>query len=186
MKIGIQGERGSACDVAATTLVGELPGNIIFVYLANAENVTAALVEGSIDMAVLASESPVGVPVPETAKALTQHREIIEVSEFSSEVRHCIMVRNQHPPVITKIASHPIPLQKHHEFLAIRFPGYEAISMIDTGVAAQKLAEGILSDDTAVIAMPGAAEIFGLKVIESNLPANDNYLTRFVLVRKVA
>ena len=185
MKVGIQGERGSACDAAAVVILKESLAEVAFDYLIDAEGVLSALEMDQIDAGVLASESPLGVPVQETVEALKRHSEIIEISELQSEVRHCIMTADPEAGPIRKIASHPIPLQKHAEFLAERFPGYESIPMRDTGEAAGELASGRLSRDTAVIALPRAAEVFGLSIIERELPVNDNYLTRFVLVKRV-
>lgn len=183
MNIGIQGEVGSACDEAAALLFPNSSNS--FVYLTNAENCLAALDSTRIEAAVLALESPVGVPVPESDEALSAHARLKIQRELCREVRHCLMI---HPLArvgdIRKVASHPIPLEKHRRFLSARFPNYQPIVLSDPGLAARKLAEGELCEDTAVIAMPRASEIFGLKIIETELPANDNYLTRFVVVER--
>ena len=184
MKIGIQGERGSACDAAAVQLTQWCLVEGGLEYLSTAERTLTALEEQSIDAAVLAFESPLGVPVPETSKALASHSPIAELAELESEVRHCIMTRRGARTAVRRIASHPIPLKKHMEYLSMRFPGYEPVEIEDTGLAARILSEGGFTDDTAVIAMAHAAEVFQLDIIDSSLPANDGYFTRFALVRK--
>lgn len=182
MRIGIQGQPGSACDEAAALLVS--PDTNHFEYLTDATSTLSALASGSVDRAVLALESPVGTPVLETKEALDEHPSIEVIDELRREVRHCIMVHPENVDGrVRRVASHAIPLQKHREFLTRRFPGYEPITLPDPGVAAQKLSDGELPQDTAVIAMPRAAELFGLTVLESQLPANDSYLTKFVVVR---
>ncbi len=183
MRVGVQGQPGSACDEAATLL---LPAaDVSFEYLTNAPNTLAALTTGLIDRAVLALESPVGTAVPETAQALKTHGTVVIVDELRREVRHCVMIRTDNTNgIVRRVASHSIPLEKHRDFLNQRFPGYESIVLPDPGLAAQQLYEGTLSLDTAVIAMPRAAKLFGLKILENELPANDNYLTRFVVVSR--
>lgn len=182
MRVGVQGELGSACDGAAVSMLGGRAPT--FVYLTDADQTLAALDRGEIDAAVLAVESPLGVPVQETALALARYRNIAEVDQLQCEVRHCLLTRVDSSARITAIASHAIPLAKHREFLSTRFPGYRAIEVADTGLAAKQLATGELPDTVAVIAMPRAAAAFGLNVLEAELPANDRYLTRFVLVQK--
>lgn len=180
MKVGIQGERGSACDEAAALLVDQSISE--FEYLVDAKHVLDALASGEVSSAVLAMESPLGVPVEETSLALLEGPKVNELKELKREVRHCIMIHPGSDGEVKKVASHPIPLKKHQAYLSNRFPNYEAIPLDDIGLAAAQLSEGILPKDTAVIAMPRAAEVFGLKIIETELPANDNYLTRFALV----
>ena len=180
IRVGIQGELGSACDEAAAVLLGG--GSPRYFYLTDAEQTLSALERGDVDAAVLAMESPVGVQIQETALALSRHQAFVEVAELKCEVRHCLLVRPNSGAKISAIASHEIPLQKHREFLERWIPGYREIQVADTGLAAKQLASGELSDDVAVIAMPRAAEVFGLKALEVQLPANDRYLTRFVLV----
>ncbi len=181
IKVGVHGELGSACDGVAAALLRK--SNPTYVYLTDAMRAVAAVQSGEVDVALLAAESPLGVPIGETAAALSHYPEIVEVAEYNSEVRHCVMARAE-ANAIRAIASHEIPLKKHREFLAWRYPGYREISVADTGLAAKELAEGTLPADVAVIAMPRAAEVFGLRVLERELPANDRYLTRFILVKR--
>lgn len=183
MRVGIQGLPGSACDEAAVLLIEEEEAS--FVYLTDAEGVLSALFEGSIDVGVLAAESPLGIPVPETAVALPRYPAVDEIAELRSEVRHCILVRpGEENAPITTVASHAIPLAKHRDFLANTFRGYTSLELPDTGLAAKKLAAGELPANTAVIAMKRAAELFGLAILHSSLPKNDDYQSKFLLVKK--
>ena len=182
VKVGIQGERGSACDAVAAQLIDD--ANAELAYLSNAENVLSNLKAGKIDFAVLAFESPLGTPVAETQEAIEKYGAVEELKQLQSEVRHVVLTRPEiEPRSVEFVASHPIPLSKHKAALAEYFPGYSEIRSLDTGVAAQDLANGQLPINTAVIAMRHAAKVFGLKIIDIDLPANDNYLTRFALVK---
>jgi prephenate dehydratase len=185
MRTGIQGLPGSACDEASTLLLPSSDNS--FRYFSDANRALEALASGSVDQVILAAESPLGSPVPETAEALARYPSLIVIDELCREVHHCIMVHKDYlGEAIKRVASHPVPLEKHRLCLERHFPGYEAISLADTGLAAQQLADGALAIDTAVIAMPRAAELFGLKVLVKSLPANERYLTRFVVVGSAA
>ena len=183
VKIGIQGEPGSACDEAAALLASEFSEEAVFVYLTDARGTLEALARGLIAAAVIALESPVGTPVDETAEALACFPAVCRRKLLSMEVKHSLMIKSANSTErIQTVASHPVPLKKHRDFLISRFAGYREMPLADTGLAAKMLADGKLPPGTAVIAMPRAAELFGLSIIERELPANDNYLTQFALV----
>ena len=182
-KIGIQGALASACDEAAAKLV---PGDFEAVYLCTASKTLSALSRGEISAAVLAWESPLGTLVAET-EAASKIFPVRIVSTADTEVRHCLLI----PPglsssVLKYVASHEIPLRKHRKFLQTFLGDYEEIFLDDTGLAAEQLSKGELPPETAVLALPRAGEIFGLETIDCQLPANDNYLTRFALVEKAS
>ena len=182
MKVGVQGDLGSACDEAASLMLSG--ADVSFSYLTNADRTLAALGSGTITHAVLALESPVGTAIPETAEAL-KGLNVTIVAESFREVRHCLMIRSDDMgKQVVKIASHPIPLTKYRAFLTEMFPGYEPIVIEDSGLAARRLSEGQLPVGTAVIAMPRAANVFGLKKLELQLPVFEHYITKFVLVVK--
>jgi prephenate dehydratase len=182
LRVGIQGDRGSACDFAATQLVPDL--NTQLVYLTNADNVLSKLRNHAIDQAVLAIESPQGSPIIETQNAINKYGAVSIIKELLCEVHHKIIIRKGVSLTDIKfVASHPIPLNKHKEILRKHFPHYQEIVTEDTGVAAQDLASGKLPNNTAVIAMLHAAEVFKLVATELELPANENYLTLFALVK---
>lgn len=186
MKVAIQGQAGSACDEAAAMLCPD-SSSITFEYCDDAAAAIQKLDSGECKLALLAMESPLGSAVKETESALQAFgsKAFIPLVELCREVHHCIMIqKGANQARVDTIASHLIPLKKHKDFLTKRFPGYSELVYPDPGAAACDLQKGVLKDSTAVIAMPRAAELFGLDVIERNLPANDGYLTRFALVGK--
>lgn len=128
-------------------------------------------------------QSPLSTAVAETSAAFAAHSAIAVIVELSCEVRHCILAKDGSGASVSYVASHPTVLAKHGEFLRRRFPGYQPLTVEDTGLAAKLLAEGKLNG-SVVIAMPHAAAVFGLYILAMNLPANDGYLTRFALVEK--
>jgi prephenate dehydratase len=167
MRIGIQGEPGSACHEAAEKLIVSLSSDDLVSCLTNANKTLHALETGQIDVAVIVGESPLGTAVEETARALAAHSSVEILKEYSAEVRHCVMTLSDINPVsVRAIASHEVPLMKHREFLLSRFPDVKLVPVEDSGLAAKLLARGELPRETAVVAVRRAAELYGLKMID--------------------
>lgn len=181
--IAVQGDVGSACEMAAKYFIRQLRfADIRLHYLSSAERVVEALENESVEMAVIARESPLGSLVEETDLALAGRAPKI-VSEAKLEVLHAILAKRIEPfSYYQEIYSHPIPLAKHSEMLQATFPYAKPISFEDSGAAARALAEGALPDTALVIAMPSASLALGLQVLIDSLPNNQGYLTLFQLI----
>lgn len=82
---------------------------------------------------------------------------------------------------IKKVTSHPQALSQCHEY--IKTHGFETEEANNTALAAKRVA---LSSDTtlAAIASVETAEIFGLKVLESNINKKAENTTRFAVLSK--
>ena len=100
MRVGIQGGMGSACSAAlpglftASDRIIDLD-SLHICYLHDAEKVLNALSAGTVDLAVIALESPKGVAIPETEQALLRYRCRI-VQRYESDVPHRLLVRCDH------------------------------------------------------------------------------------------
>ncbi len=184
--VGIQGDVGSATEMAARHFCeSEGLGSTEFVYLITAQAVVDALSERRISLGVLAVESPIGNPIPETATALERRTpEIVAHAELP--VEHAILGRQVLPfDRYTSVVSHPIALAKHQKYLKQTFPSAQLVESKDSGSAARELAESRLSEDSLVIAMPSAADSLGLEIVLKSLPNNESYLTHFMLLKSV-
>lgn len=108
------------------------------------------------------------------------------LAEAELEVNHAVVARKALPfEQYTSILSHPVPLRKHRKFLSETFTQANLKESADPGASARDLAEAKLSDQVLVIAMPSVCEKFGLTAVIDYLPANDGYLSRFLLLRSV-
>lgn len=181
--IGIQGDVGSATEYAAIKFCKKM--NIInheFVYLITAENTLEKLTDTVITYAVLAIESPLGHPIPETVEAAKKYP-FKKVDEINIEVPHVLLARKiLTPEEYNRIISHPQALNKHKSFLSSKYQNCKFMKVEDTGMAARKLSEGKYDEKSLIIAMKSAAELYNLQIIESCLPASKGYLTKFYLV----
>ena len=185
VKIAIQGARGSACEMAAAHLLppADEDGSIELVYAVTAKAATDALMNESVNFALLVLESPIGTAVPETVDAVSALPACHVVASRSLPVNHVLLGRrSMRPSEVTRILSHSVPLAKHASYLKTRFPSAELVPVDDTGVAACALANGEYGETAAILALPAAGTIFGLTVVCRELPANQGYLTKFALI----
>jgi len=83
---------------------------------------------------------------------------------------------------IRKVISHPQALSQCHDYIALR--GFDTEEANNTAVAAKFVLE--MNDKSiAAIASTETAEIYGLKVIESNINKSGENTTRFAVLSKV-
>ena len=184
VKIAIQGEQGSACEMAAPRLLAKYGKRFDLVYFQTAQGAVEALQSFVAEYAVFALESPVGIAVAETTDALIAIPGFQVVECCCLPVNHVILTKLPLQPLqVKKVLSHPVPLAKHSAYIHLHYPNASLESVEDTGTAARKLAEGYYGDAVAVIALPSTAQLFGLIIISSVLPGNRNYKTKFILVR---
>lgn len=182
-KLGIQGDIGSACEMAALYFEKQQGLEATeFVYLHNAAAVIQALRNRKVDNAVMALESPLGAPIEETEKAFSDYAPLI-VAEANLPVNHSVLGVKVLPfEQYTAIYSHPVAIKKHSAFLREHFPSANLCTSQDSGGAARALATGELDETSVVIAMPSACDSYNLKIVLERLPDNEGYLTRFLLL----
>jgi prephenate dehydratase len=183
-KIAIQGELGSACDMAVPLLWTENDDRFDLVYSPTAQGAVKAIQSFAVDFAVFALESPVGVAVAETADALVEIPDFQVAAFCCLPVDHVVLTRLPIPrSQVIRVLSHSIPLNKHADYIRNYYPNANLEPVEDTGTAARKLSEGYYGDLAAVIALPSVAKLFGLTIACPMLPGNVGYMTKFVLIR---
>jgi prephenate dehydratase len=185
LKIGIMGDIGSACEIAAAKLCGKIEADTEFFYLISAREVVDRLDGGEIDCGVFAAESPIGVPVQETAEALKGRGDFNVMDEVRMEVNQVVLAKKDLPASeYTVIVSHPVPLRKHRDYLKTKFPRAIFIPEEDSGLAARKLSDGHYDDTTLVVSQAPVAQYFRLHVVLNDLPGNRDYMSLFQLIER--
>lgn len=190
--IGIQGGQGSfneeACRSYCALHLKQIPQYRIE-YLYTSANVLAALHQGKIDRGIFAIQNAKGGAVMETIHALSQYDcEILDI--FEIVVSHCIL---HHPNTrfeeIDTLISHPQALAQCAGNLKRKYPHLNLISgegdLIDQALCAQHIAEGKLPRTTAVLASKVCADLYGLRIHDTDLQdlGKDN-LTTFAWVQR--
>ena len=151
--------------------------------------VLAALHQGKIDFGVFAIQNARGGVVMETIHALSKYDcEILEI--FDIVISHCLL---RHPEAdfdeIDTIISHPQALAQCADTLGNKYPQLKLTSgegdLIDQALCARYVAEGKLPASTAVLAPKVCAELYGLKIHDTDLQdLGQHTRTTFVWARR--
>ncbi|MBS3906585.1 MAG: prephenate dehydratase [Syntrophaceae bacterium] len=101
--------------------------------------------------------------------------------EISVQISHDLLSKSGKRQDIRKVVSHPSALAQCREWLRKNFPDVERVETVSTAKAAQ-----IAVQDRAVAAVAGslAAQLYGLKVIESRIEDYIQNYTRFLILSR--
>ena len=186
MKIGIMGAEGSFSEEAARThITKEGLEGVEILFLVSAERVLTALEAGEIEQGIFPIENSNGGIVIEAVHAMAAHRFTV-AKMFEIDVhQNLIAKKGVNPEQITAITSHDQALKQCRMYLKRKWPGVEIEEYVDTAKAAADLANGTLSETTAVIASKRAAELYGLDIIEESIQDLKFNYTSFVVAERL-
>jgi len=105
--------------------------------------------------------------------------EVMICGEVMIQVSHHLLSHSGRSEDIRKIASHPSALEQCRKWLRKNFPDVEVSEAASTAKAAQMAAE---DPKTAAIASSLAAQLYGLKVVESRIEDYLSNYTRFLVI----
>lgn len=187
--IGIQGGRGSFNETAVLHYI-EKNGlqNAEIEYLYTSENVLSALHIGDIDLGQFAIHNTLGNMVGESLRAMSKYKFKI-VSEFFISIRHNLMKRKDVPlGEIDSVMAHPQVFLQCQMSLSRGYPHLKQIvgerELVDTARAAEAVAKGDISKNTAILGNVLIAEYFDFDIIERDLQDNMENLTTFFIVSR--
>ena len=185
MKIGVMGAAGSFSEQAGNKYIAmQNVKDAVLVPLVHAKAVLTALEEGRIDLGIFPIENSNGGIVIEAVHAMARHRFVIE-GMFELDVHHMLMVKpGVNPSDIVTITSHDQALKQCRMYLKRRWPEVELVAYEDTAKAAADLASDALPPSAAVIAPRGAAEMYGLEIIEQSIQDLKFNYTTFVVAKR--
>lgn len=188
-KIGIQGGKGSFNEEALKKYCKQ--NNLKDYkteYLYSSLNVLKSLNQEKIDRGLFAIQNAEGGMVEESVEALTKYNCKI-IKEFEIIVDHCLLIRKDtNKEDIEKIISHPQALSQCKKTLKEKYPDIDLIcgkgDLIDQAKAAQKLSEGEIKKNTAVLASKICAQLYNLKIIDKRLQDLEENYTTFLFVKR--
>lgn len=146
-----------------------------------------ALVEdGTATYAVIPQENTLGGPVTDYIDALLKAEGVSVVGEVVLPIRQTLMgLPGTDLAQVTTVLSHKQGLAQCAPWLDQNLPAAQRVEAASTAAAAQQVAEG--GDATVVaIAAPGAANLYGLEVLQDNVSQSEANKTRFYVVSKRA
>jgi len=179
IKIPFKGERGAYSEMALKKLFGN---NILISPSFSFEEVFLKVKEKKVDYGVVPIENSLYGSVFETYDLLLQNSLSI-INELNLQINHCLLAsENYKLSQIKKVYSHPQALGQCSVFLktlknAQLFPAYDT-----AGSALISLKDSQIP--TAAVASRNASELYGLKILKSNIQNNKENFTRFLVISK--
>lgn len=185
VKVGISGDIGSFSEQAAIEYCRQNKiVNYKLEYLILVENVLSALDRKEIDMGIFPIENSNGGIVIEAVHAMSRHLFRIK-GLFEIPVIHCLLAKPwTKKEDIKNIASHDQALKQCKMYLKRKWPAARLLEWEDTAKAAKDLSEGILNEETAVLAPESCAELYGLVILEKSVQDLKFNFTNFIEATK--
>lgn len=183
--IGVSGDKGSFSEQAANEFCRNSKiADYELKYLISVENVLNALDGDKINIGVFPIENSNGGVVIESIYAMSRY--IFRIREiFEIPVIHCLLTKpGKKKEDIENIASHDQALKQCKMYLKRMWAEAHLQETPDTAKAAKDLAEGKLSDATAVLAPESCATLYGLIVMEKGVQDLKFNFTNFLAVEK--
>ena len=183
-RVGYMGIEGSFSEKAAKEITDlMLMGNANLIPMTSAKNVFHALEEDEISYGIVAIRDTSSASVDEFLEAFGDAA--YEVYGMCTLPIHQCLFKKAETDInsLTSIASHPHALQQTRQTRAEKYTDLTEVEVEDTALAAQMLAEGNLSDTTAVICSSDAGKLWNLELIEENIEDSDDNKTVFWMVK---
>jgi prephenate dehydratase len=178
-KIAFQGERGAYSEIAAKKLFGN---NITISPSFSFDEVFLKVREKKVDFGVVPIENSLYGSVFETYDLLLQNSLSI-VNELNLQINHFLLASKKYKlSEIKKVYSHPQALGQCSIFLKT-LENADIIPAYDTAGSAL-ITLNDTKTPTAAVASRNASELYGLKILKSNIQNNKENFTRFLVISK--
>ena len=178
-RVAIQGERGAFSEVAAREMISS---RFTLKPCESFEELFGAVKSGQVQLGVIPIEnSLIGTISMSTDLLLANDLKI--VGETQIRVVHCLIApKDIKLRQIKKIYSHPAALDQCRKFFKTH-PTKQPIPYYDTAGAVKMLAESDMKD-SAAIASPYAADVYGMNKLKQSIEDEKFNFTRFFLLSK--
>ncbi len=178
LTIAFQGEIGAYSEEAAYQYFGN---SIQVKPCESLDDVFAAVEKGETQFGVVPIENSLEGSISRTYDLLLESS-LMVCGEIELRVSHCLIGSLEtRMDLIKRVYSHPQALGQCQAFL--RHLGCELIPTYDTAGSVRMIKEQGIKDGAA-IASNRAAEIYGMKIITTEIEDNPNNFTRFFILAK--
>ena len=177
-RVACQGISGSYSSIAAERLfdVADIS------YFKNFEGVFSSVEKGFTKYGLLPIENSSAGSVNEVYDLMKKHKFYV-VKCVRLAINHNLVSKpNVKKEDIKEILSHEQAINQCKNYLS-QYPNAKITAISNTAVAAKMVSEST-SLEIAAICSRECAELYGLKIIESNVQDSDNNYTRFILIAK--
>ena len=177
-KVACQGVSGAYSGIAADRMF-ELAD---ITYFKNFDGVFQAVEKGFCKYGVLPIENSSAGSVNQVYDLMKAHKFYI-VKGLRVSINHNLVVnKDASAKDIKEIFSHEQAISQCKKYLE-KFPFAKITACANTALAAKMLAESGRKDAAAICSRE-CAELYGLKLLETNVQDSDNNYTRFILIAK--
>lgn len=184
LTLAVSGDEGSFSEEAGFLYCSREGVEPKLSYAIDMEGVLARVEEGEVERGIFPVVNSRGGLVQTAFEAMGRHRFAL-VDELWLEVQQCLLVLSGTLRAsVTDIVSHPQAISQCERYLRREFPNALLKEWEDTARAARDLANGGLSQTTAVIAPARAAVLYGLEICERGIQDSRPNLTTFIIVSR--
>ena len=181
LKIAYLGPAGTFTEQAAR----QLGADSELLPVASVTDAMDAVVSGKADRAVVPIENSIEGGVSATSDALAVMSGVQIFGEYIVPVRFDLLLKpGKKLSEIKDVLTHPVAYAQSRKWLEQNLSSHTHIPAASTAAAAKALADGASAD--AVIAATGAAKLYGLEILASDIGENKEAQTRFIEIGKSA
>ncbi|MFM1993335.1 MAG: prephenate dehydratase [Actinomycetota bacterium] len=179
LKIAYLGPAGTFTEQAARQLGADSELHPV----ASVTEAMDAVLAGQADRAVVPIENSIEGGVSATSDALAVMPGVQIFGEYLVPVRFDLMAKPGTKLADVKdVLTHPVAYAQSRKWLEHNLSSHTHIPAASTAAAAKALADGANAD--AVIAASGAAKLYGLEILASDIGENKEAQTRFIEIGK--
>ncbi|MDP4278379.1 MAG: prephenate dehydratase domain-containing protein, partial [Bacteroidota bacterium] len=177
-KVAIQGIAGAYHDIAARAY---FEGEDIEIIDCNTfKDVFASMRKDSSVLGIIAIENTIAGNLLPNHNLLRESDTTI-IGEYKLRISHVLAaLPGQTLDDIAEVHSHPIALMQCEDFLKTK-ADWKIVESEDTALSAKHIHEGNIKG-RAAICSKWAAEIYGLKILQSGIETNKRNFTRFLIL----
>ena len=181
LKLAFLGPHGTNSEEAALCMNRISKKDMELVACDTIYDAIRAVDEDDVDYCLVPVENSIEGSVRITLDTLAHDVDLQIEAELVWSVHNQLLVKDENVPIHT-IISHAQPLAQCRQYLKTHYPQVKTEAVASTARAAEKVSR--LGSGYAAIATKSAGDLYGLKLIDSDIQDREDNFTRFILLTK--
>ncbi|THA06118.1 chorismate mutase [Rodentibacter pneumotropicus] len=184
LHIAFLGKRGSYSNLAARNYAARYQKQFVELGCQSFEQVFEKVKNGEADFGILPLENTTSGAINEVYDLL-QHTDLSLVGELAYPIKHCVLVNDATDlRQIDTLYSHPQVIQQCSQF--IHSLDRVHIEYCESSSHAMQLVSSLNKPNIAALGNEDGGKLYGLSVLKTNIANQENNITRFIVVSRVA
>lgn len=184
LHIAFLGKRGSYSNLAARNYAARYQKQFVELGCQSFEQVFEKVKNGEADFGILPLENTTSGAINEVYDLL-QHTDLSLVGELAYPIKHCVLVNDATDlRQINTLYSHPQVIQQCSQF--IHSLDRVHIEYCESSSHAMQLVSSLNKPNIAALGNEDGGKLYGLSVLKTNIANQENNITRFIVVSRVA